>query len=275
MLYRRNVEDDWQARKGLPRSAVIGLALDPTSPPDRRVLYASVWEHGVFRSDDGGCHWEHRSNGLGSPGRNMRTLRIERATDGALLCLVTTLRKGDTLIREGVGLYRSDDEGRSWRELTAELDVRWTTDFAIDAHDPGVIYLSVADHIVATSVTGDDRPEIGAGLCYEAVGGLYRTDDAGRSWRRVARMSNRHFGATPHPTRPGWVYMTLHATVPEEGEPSTEASLWLSRDRGEHWEPFRDFRFGNTTRVHIDPVDPLRIYVTTYGGGVWRGPAQP
>jgi hypothetical protein len=25
----------------------------------------------------------------------------------------------------------------------------------------------------------------------------------------------------------------------------------------------------------LDPIDPAMIYITTYGGSVWHGPAQP
>jgi hypothetical protein len=31
--------------------------------------------------------------------------------------------------------------------------------------------------------------------------------------------------------------------------------------------------FSNAQRVTFDPADPDRIYVTTFGGSVWRGPA--
>ncbi len=31
--------------------------------------------------------------------------------------------------------------------------------------------------------------------------------------------------------------------------------------------------FANAQRVRFDPADPSVIYVTTFGGSVWRGPA--
>ena len=33
------------------------------------------------------------------------------------------------------------------------------------------------------------------------------------------------------------------------------------------------FKWGH--RVVVDPVNPGMIYITTYGGSVWHGPAQP
>ena len=43
------------ANRGLPLSPIVSVVLDPCSPVDARVLYASVWMHGVFRSADGGA----------------------------------------------------------------------------------------------------------------------------------------------------------------------------------------------------------------------------
>jgi hypothetical protein len=61
--------------------------------------------------------------------------------------------------------------------------------------------------------------------------------------------------------------MTLCEAAPGPG-------LWLSKDGGETWKPFLGLPFRNILRVHFDPVDDAIIYVTTFGGGVFRGPAE-
>ncbi len=109
---------------------------------------------------------------------------------------------------------------------------------------------------------------LGAADADDTFGGLYRTLDGGRTWRRVARFGREHFGAYFHPLHKGWVYATMC-----EGRP--KCSLWLSKDLGEHWKPFERFPFANTQRVCFDPRDPGVIYVTTFGAGVWKGPAEP
>ncbi len=58
-----------------------------------------------------------------------------------------------------------------------------------------------------------------------------------------------------------------------EGAP--EAGLWLSKDGGETWEPFEEVPFRNIQRVSFDPNDDSIIYLCTFGGSVWRGPAEP
>ena len=55
-----------------------------------------------------------------------------------------------------------------------------------------------------------------------------------------------------------------------EGAP--DAGLWLSKDDGQTWKAM-SLPFANAQRVSFDPADASRIYVTTFGGSVWRGPA--
>jgi len=55
-----------------------------------------------------------------------------------------------------------------------------------------------------------------------------------------------------------------------EGAPG--AGLWLSQDNGQTWLAFDDLPFSNIQRVTFDPSDDDLIYVTTFGGSIWRGP---
>ena len=70
--------------------------------------------------------------------------------------------------------------------------------------------------------------------------GLFRSDDAGQTWRHVAGLRN-------HPTRPGWqpggAGLILHSLVPHQGD---ERQIWVgissagvfhTADGGETWEP--------------------------------------
>ena len=245
--------EDYSARRGLPVAPVTSVILDSRSPADSRTLYASVWQHGVFRSTDGGLTWSPRAQGLGAPGVNMRVCRLRVHADGTLFCVVTGRQVDGRLIREGVGLYRSADGGGSWQEITTGLDIRWTTDFDVDPRDSRVIYLGVCDD------PGRDAKE----------GGLYKTIDGGQAWTRIARKSSLHFGATVRPDKPDWVYLTL--TYNDAASPP----LWLSKDAGTNWEPFENYPFCSAHRVHVDPEDDGTIYVTSYGGSVWKGPAEP
>jgi len=235
--------------EGLPSKPVTSIVLDPTSPKDARVLYASLFEAGVFKSLDGGDTWTEKSNGLGAPGDNMRCCRVILHRDGALFCLITALRKDDRYRPNGPGLYRSRDGGETWQCINESQPLLWPKDFDVDPKDSEVVYLGAAD--------ADNRE-----------GGLYKTTDGGKTWNRIAREGRETFSATCHPTREGWVYMCLCEGAPGPG-------LWLSKDGGENWEPFWGIPFRNIQRVSFDPADDSVIYVCTFGGSVWKGPAEP
>jgi len=235
--------------EGLPGSCVISVVLDPRSPKGRRTLYASVWEHGVYKSVDDGATWTSRSAGLGAPGVNMRTCRLILHPDGTLFCLVTALREGGVWHQDGVGLYRSRDGGDTWEWINRSLPLTWPKDFDVDPRDSRVIYLGAAD--------ADGRQE----------GGLYKTTDGGAAWRRIAREGPDTFGATVDPRDPDRVYMCLVEGAPGPG-------LWLSKDAGETWKPFWGLPFRNVQRIAFEPDDPSVIYACTFGGGLWKGPAE-
>jgi photosystem II stability/assembly factor-like uncharacterized protein len=235
--------------QGLPSAPVTSVVLDPTSSKGGRTLYAGVFGLGVHKSLDDGRTWTPKSAGVGTPA-NRRVCRVLRHADGTLFALVTALSQDGRFAPEGVGLYRSTDGAETWRLASASQPLLWPKDFAVDPKDSRTIFLGAAD----------------AGGKQE--GGLYRTTDGGATWKRVARQGREHFGAAFHPRRPNWVYMTLCEGPPGPG-------LWLSKDRGDTWAPFSALPFANVQRVEFDPKNDGVIYVCTFGGSVWRGPAEP
>jgi photosystem II stability/assembly factor-like uncharacterized protein len=239
----------WTTLK-LPLAPALSVVVDPASPKDARRLYASLFEKGVYRSDDGGATWQLKSAGLGHPA-NMRCCKLQLHADGTLTVLVTAKRlpSGDCTA-DGVGLYRSADRAESWTKITDSLGVRWPKDFTVHPKDSRTILLSAADQ--------RGRPE----------GGLYRTTDGGKTWRKLVQKAPEHFGAFYHPDKPGWIYMTLT-------EGARECGLYLSTDDGQTWRAFDDLPFSNIQRVHFLPSDKEHVYLTTFGGSVYKGPLAP
>ncbi len=108
---------------------------------------------------------------------------------------------------------------------------------------------------------------LGAADAGNSDGGLYKTTDGGDTWARIARQGRDCFGATVNPRKPDWVYMCI-------GEGAPAAGLWLSKDAGETWKSLDEMPFHNALRVSFDPSDDSVIYVSTFGAGIWRGPAE-
>ena len=238
--------------EGIPEKPVTSVVVDPRSPKGSRTLYAGVFDSGVYKSVDDGKTWVLKKDGLGDP-KNMRVSRIFLHADGTLFTMICAKRPGygKPLMSEGVGLYRSEDGAETWEKVNVSQLFLYAKDFAVHPRDSRRILVGTCD------ANWEDRS-----------GGLYSTQDGGRTWRRIGREARQTFGGYFHPEREGWIYMTL-----TEGAPG--AGLWLSRDDGKTWEAFGGLPFSNIQRVVFDPKDERRMYVTTFGGSVWRGPVVP
>ena len=249
----RDFGASWKPQsQGIPPKAVTSVVLDPRSPKGRRTLYAGVFMQGVYKSTDDGQTWTLKSSGLGHP-QNMRVSRVLLHADGTLFAMICAMRPaaGKPLTGEGVGLYRSTDGAETWQKVNASQTFLYPKDFSVRPDRSDDILVGACD-----SSGGDNS------------GGLYRCEDGGKTWRRIGRQGRQTFGGYFHPQRAGWIYMTL-----TEGAPG--AGLWLTRDNGQSWEPFADLPFSNIQRVEFSPSSDALIYVTTFGGSVWRGPAVP
>jgi len=238
--------------QGLPLRPVTSIVLDPRSPKNTRTLYAGLFMEGVYKSTDDGKTWTPKKNGLGHP-LNIRVSRVILHGDGTLFAMICAMRpaQGKLLMSEGVGLYRSRDGAETWEKVNASQLFLYPKDFAVHPQNSSIILVGVCD------AGGGDQS-----------GGLYRTEDGGRAWQRIGRQARQTFGGYFHAKHDGWIYMTL-----TEGAPG--AGLWLTRDNGQTWEAFDDLPFSNIQRVSFDPSDDAVMFVTTFGGSVWRGPVVP
>lgn len=249
----RDFGASWKQRaEGIPARPVTSIVLDPRSPRGARTLYAGVFMDGVYKSTDDGNTWTRQRRGLGDM-KNRRVSRVILHRDGTLLAMICAKRPapGKPLMREGVGLYRSRDGAETWQKISNSHPFLYPKDFTVRPQRSNEILVGACD-----AGWGDKS------------GGLYRTTDGGKHWQRIGRQGRQTFGGYFHPRRDGWIYMTL-----TEGAPG--AGLWLSRDNGQNWQAFDDLPFANIQRVQFDPTDDRLIYVTTFGGSVWRGPASP
>jgi photosystem II stability/assembly factor-like uncharacterized protein len=234
--------------KSLPKSPPTSIVMDPKSDKKSRTLYAATFGDGVYKSTDDGATWTPKNNNLGHDS-NRRVCKLQLHPDGTLFALVTALVKGREFQQPGVGLFRSKDAGDNWECITQSTPTLWPKDFTVNESDSTKILLGMAD--------ANDKQ----------IGGLYRTVDAGKSWQRIFKEGRQHFGGYWSKTNPTWIYATLAEGAPRHG-------LYLSKDDGKTFAPLPGMPFDNTHRITHDPANPNQIYVTTFGGSVWKGPAE-
>jgi len=246
--------------QGMEESAITHLLLDPASPEGSRTLYATAFGRGVYKSVDGGRSWALKNAGLADDPRHQpfawrltlvpdRPASPGRGTPGTLYLVVARRsergRIGDA---DDGALYRSTDGAEHWTRLTLPPGTNGPNALTVDPEDPRRLYLS------AWGVTHPDG---------DTGGGIFLSTDEGATWRNVLPQGQHTYDVTVDPRDPRVLYAC-----------GFDQAAFRSADRGETWTRIRGFNFKWGQRVIPDPADPSRIYVTTFGGSVWHGPAE-
>ena len=216
---------------------------------------SSSWGNGVYRSADGGAGFEHV--GLAET-HNIPSLAAD-PTDPEV-CYVAALGHlwGANPER---GVFKTGDGGKSWQHVLKVDDEVGACDVVLDPRNPATVY--------AALYKARRTPWSFEGISDKA--GIWRSDDAGKSWRRLtAGLPERtgRIGLTVFPGDPNILYATVESDQGGIGrsawdDRSPAGGLFRSDDRGETWRRinelnFRPFYF---SRVAVDPVNPDRIYM--------------
>jgi hypothetical protein len=200
----------------------------------------------VYRSTDNGRTWSLKNEGL--EGEQPFAWRLTRDGAGTLYLVVARRSEGGRIGDEGDGaLYRSTDGAGHWEKMTLPPGTNGPNGLAVDPEDPRRLYLAAWGVLRVGGDTG---------------GGIFLSTDAGRSWRPVLSDAQHVYDVTIDPRNPSLLYAC-----------GFDRGVWRSVDRGETWTRLRGFNFKWGHRVIPDPFDAEKIYVTTFGGSVWHGPA--
>ncbi len=197
---------------------VVAVAGHPT---ERGTFYFGACAGGVWKTTNGGSHWENISDG-----------QFGTAAVGALAVAeadpnVIYAGTGEATIRSNVshgdGVYKSTDGGRTWRNVGLR-DTRHIGAIVVHPRDPEVVYVAALGHAWGRN---EER-------------GVFRSTDGGATWEKVLYKSDRA-GAIDlalDPTNPRLLYATLwqaqrypHA-MHSGGE---DSGLWQSTDGGDTW----------------------------------------
>ncbi|CAN5686485.1 exo-alpha-sialidase [soil metagenome] len=163
-LNEHETNDTWQPAGG-------GLALGSIQfdPRDPHRIYCSLSAGGVYRTDDGGVSWHPCNDGVRAEFLPDRYPRTGQCVHRVLLHPA----RPDRLYQQNhCGVYRSDDRGESWTEITSNLPSEYGYALAVDPADADVAY-------VIPEESSHMRTTVGGRLR------VYRTSDAGASWHAL------------------------------------------------------------------------------------------
>ena len=233
-----------KSNDGMEQTAATFILLDPSSPVDSRTLYVTGFGRGVYKSTNGGKTWALKNNGITQ--KEPFAWRISRDNKGALYLLIARRSEDGSINTDKDGaIYRSTDGAEHWTRVAMPEGANAPNGLAIDPKDPNLLYL--ATWARATGEHGEG-------------GGIYLSEDAGKSWKQVLDRDRHVYDITIDPRDAEILYAA-----------GFESSAWISHDAGEHWTRIPGFNFKWGHRVTPDPDNPKAIYITTFGGGVWHG----
>ncbi|MFN0139110.1 MAG: WD40/YVTN/BNR-like repeat-containing protein, partial [Pyrinomonadaceae bacterium] len=145
---------------------VIAFAVDPN---DRSKYYVAVASGGVWKTVNSGTTFTPVFDGEGA--FSIGAIALD-PKNPATVWVGTGERNSQRSVAYGDGVYRSDDGGRSWRNMglkTSEHIGR----IAIDPRDSNVVFVAAQGPLWAP---GGER-------------GLYKTTDGGKTWKQVISIS--------------------------------------------------------------------------------------
>lgn len=251
ILFSDDAGEHWQTAKlEVGEAAVTDLLLDPESSDTRRTLYACAFGRGVLKSVDGGASWQSKNQGLDS--HEPLAWRIyRRASDRALFLVVFRRKDAAQPSADQIGaIYRSVDGAESWQRLALPEGVTAPTSLAIESLPAGTLLLAAWGRRGIQSAKGDSQ------------GGIYRSTDDGRTWAPVL-VADAHIATLTTDTRTGDHYAC-----------GFNGKAYRSTDEGRHWQTIAGYDFKWGQRVEPDPKTPGKVFILTYGGGVWHGPVD-
>jgi photosystem II stability/assembly factor-like uncharacterized protein len=259
---------------GLADTQHIGkIAVDPKNPDVIFVaaighLYAANPDRGVFRSTNGGRTWQkvlYKDENVGAV-----EVVIDPTDSRVVYAGLWNTRRPPWFTYAptngpGGGIYKSTDGGSTWHQLTAGLPPAGIgrTGIAVAPSNPSRVY-AVVDCLVPDP-TAPAPPPPAAGRPAPpppGQGGVFRSDDAGTTWRRV--------GADPALWGRGWYFEKI-AVDPKNADivyvPNVAVNR--SRDGGATWDVIRGSPGGDDYhQIWISPDNPNILIVASDQGTI-------
>ncbi len=288
----RNVSDGFMAMGSVgsiavsaddPNVVYVGMGEAPVRGQ------SSSFGDGMYKSTDAGKTWAHI--GLEKTRQISKVLVHPRDEN-----LVYVAAQGSRWVAsEERGVYRSADGGKTWKKILFVDPIAGPSDLAMDPSNPRILYAAIWDHqrtpwqvrsggphsgIWKTTDGGDNWTRLTEGLpklmgkigigvspanpdrVYANIesdeGGVYRSDDAGNTWRRVSedRVTRArawyYTEVTPDPKSADVVYVI-------------NAPIEKSVDGGRTFQP-QPAPHGDNHALWINPNNPLNMANANDGG---------
>ncbi len=152
------------------------------------------------------------------------------------------------------GVWKSDDAGLSFKPIFDEQAVSSIGSIAVAPSDANVIYVGTGEANIRGNVAAGD--------------GIYKSTDAGKTWKHVWNQIGHIGTMIVHPTNPD---IAFAAVLGHAFGPNQERGVYRTRDGGKTWERvlFKDVDTG-ASDVCFDPNNPRILFA-----GLWQTRRKP
>ncbi|MBK8500840.1 MAG: exo-alpha-sialidase [Saprospiraceae bacterium] len=204
------------------------LVLDEDSPVDSRILYASVFGKGVFKSIDGGDHWVLKNNGLTG---SLAAFEITLLPNGDLYLITSPVphHEGGKTGREvNMGaVYVSKDGAETWSHVSVGDKVLYPNGLCYDPGNLQILYLAAWADVSLNALVGRRvAQENGGNAVFDLDGGIFKSVDGGQTWAQIFDENQYVYDVTVDVRHPGRVYCNTfnreRIEVMMKGKPGTD-----------------------------------------------------
>ncbi len=158
----------------------------------------------------------------------------------------------------GGGIFKTEDAGISWKNISDGFFKKSASVGAIEIapSDPNVIYVGMGEHAIRGVMTSHGD-------------GMYKSTDAGQTWKHIGLPNSRHIGAIViHPSNADIVYVGVQGAPYGTGK---DRGIYKTIDGGKTWQ---QVHFVNNTTgcadLTMDANNPRILYA-----GMWDYQRKP
>ncbi len=190
------------------------------SEKDPLLLYLGFATGGLWKSTDGGNHWQSLFDSM--PNESIGSIGIA-PSDPNVVYVGTGEANNRQSSSIGDGVWGTTDGGKTWKHLGLE-DTQSIGRIAVDPKDPNVVFVAAVGHLFGPN---EER-------------GLYKTTDGGKTWKKAKYIdADTGFNdVAVDPSNPKIVYASSYArrrTWWGFNGGNSNSALWKSTDAGATW----------------------------------------
>ena len=151
----------------------------------------------------------------------------------------------------GGGIFKTVDDGITWKNVSdGFLKTGTVGALAVSESNPNIVVAGMGEHAARGVMTsmGD---------------GVYKSDDAGKSWKHMGLDTSRHISdVVIHPTNPEIIFVSVQGA---QYGPSKERGVYRTEDGGLTWNNvlYVDDNTGASSLV-MDMTNPLILYAAMW-----------